>query len=75
MAIRTFQFLVRPRSLALIGARARPGSVIENLAEALAEGIVTGHSAMREFTFAPDAIDALLTYIASLARSTPKAKP
>jgi cytochrome c len=49
---------------------------IENLAEALAEGIVTGHSAMPEFTFAPDEIDALLTYIASLGRGDPpKAKP
>ena len=53
---------------------------IENLAEALAEGIVTGHSAMPEFTFKPDEIDALLTYIASLgpgvpAKVPPKAKP
>ena len=49
---------------------------IENLAEALAEGIVTGHSAMPEFTFKPDEIDALLTYIASLGRGTPaKTKP
>ena len=49
---------------------------VENLAEALAEGIVTGHSAMPEFTFTPDEIDALLTYIASLGRGVPaKAKP
>lgn len=49
---------------------------IENLAEALAEGIVTGHSAMPEFTFAPEEIDALLTYIESLGHATPaKAKP
>lgn len=49
---------------------------IENLAEALAEGIVTGHSAMPEFTFKPDEIDALLTYIASLGRAAPaKTKP
>lgn len=49
---------------------------IANLAEALAEGIVTGHSAMPEFTFKPDEIDALLTYIASLGREAPaKAKP
>jgi hypothetical protein len=49
---------------------------VENLAEALAEGIVTGHSAMPEFTFKPDEIDALLTYIASLGPGAPpKAKP
>jgi cytochrome c len=39
---------------------------LENLAEALAEGIVTGHPAMPQFTFTPREIDALLTYIASL---------
>jgi mono/diheme cytochrome c family protein len=49
---------------------------IENLAEALAEGIVTGHSAMPEFTFTPDEIDALLTYIGSLGQGAPaKTKP
>ena len=40
---------------------------VENLAEALAEGIVTGHPAMPRFTFTPREIDALLTYMASLA--------
>ncbi len=40
---------------------------VENLAEALAEGIVTGHPAMPRFTFEPREIDALLTYMASLA--------
>ncbi len=40
---------------------------VENLAEALAEGIVTGHPAMPEFKFTPDEIDALLTYLDSLA--------
>ena len=39
---------------------------IENLAEALAEGIVTGHPAMPRFTFEPREIDALLTFMASL---------
>jgi mono/diheme cytochrome c family protein len=39
---------------------------LENLAEALAEGIVTGHSAMPNFTFEPAEIDALLAYIAQL---------
>jgi cytochrome c len=49
---------------------------IDNLAEALAEGIVTGHSAMPEFTFKADEIDALLKYIASLGRGAPaKTKP
>jgi hypothetical protein len=47
---------------------------VQNLAEALAEGIVTGHPMMPEFTFAPDEIDALLTYIDSLA-ATPRHKP
>ena len=44
---------------------------VENLAEALAEGIVTGHSAMPEFTFQPDEIDVLLGYIASLGHGAP----
>jgi len=45
---------------------------LENLAEALAEGIVTGHAAMPDFTFEPPEIDALLAYIAQL---TPSAGP
>jgi mono/diheme cytochrome c family protein len=40
---------------------------VEHLAEALAEGIVVGHPAMPEFTFAPADIDALLTYLQGLA--------
>lgn len=39
---------------------------VANLAEALAEGIVTGHSAMPRFTFTPVEIDALITYMQSL---------
>jgi mono/diheme cytochrome c family protein len=39
---------------------------VEFLAEALAEGIVTGHPAMPRFTFEPREIDALLTYMGSL---------
>jgi mono/diheme cytochrome c family protein len=39
---------------------------VDQLAEALAEGIVTGHPAMPEFTFDPNDIQALLTYISSL---------
>ena len=45
---------------------------IEALAEALAEGIVTGHPAMPHFAFHPREIDALLTYISSL---TPSREP
>ena len=41
---------------------------IEHLAEALAEGIVTGHSGMPQFTFEPDEIDALLSYLRGLSR-------
>ena len=41
-----------------------------NLAEALAEGIVSGHPDMPEFVFAPPAIEAILAYLESL--ETPK---
>src|SRR5215813_13832201 len=44
---------------------------LEALAEALAEGIVTGHPAMPRFTFHPREIDALLSYIGSLAPQQP----
>lgn len=40
---------------------------VDHLAEALAEGIVTGHPAMPEFKFGPDDINGLLTFIDSLA--------
>ena len=40
---------------------------VENLAEALAEGIVTGHPDMPQFKFSPAEIDALLSFIDSLA--------
>ncbi len=39
---------------------------IEQLAEALAEGIVTGHPDMPQFKFNPPEIDALLSFIDSL---------
>ena len=45
---------------------------IETLAEALAEGIMTGHPAMPNFTFHPREIDALLNYIDGL---TPLREP
>lgn len=40
---------------------------VEQLAEALAEGIVTGHPEMPRFTFSPREIDALLAFLQSLA--------
>jgi mono/diheme cytochrome c family protein len=40
---------------------------IEQLAEALAEGIVTGHPGMPQFTFTPAEIDALLSFIDNLS--------
>ncbi len=39
----------------------------EDLEEALAEGIVTGHPDMPEFVFEPDEIDAIVAYFDSLA--------
>ncbi len=38
------------------------------LAEALAEGIVTGHPDMPEFVFPPEQIEALIVYLESLQR-------
>jgi len=39
---------------------------VENLAEALAEGINTGHPAMPEFVLDPDQIHDLLSYLKTL---------
>lgn len=39
---------------------------VDSLAEALAEGIVTGHPQMPVFTFSTDEIDGLLAYLESL---------
>lgn len=47
---------------------------IEMLAEALAEGITTGHPSMPNFTFEPRDINALLTYIDGLAPHSEKRK-
>jgi cytochrome c len=44
----------------------------ETLAEALAEGIVSGHPDMPEFIFEPDEIEAIVAYLDSLA---PARKP
>lgn len=41
---------------------------IEALAEALAEGISTGHPDMPEFVASPGQIDAIIAYIGSLQR-------
>ena len=41
---------------------------IEHLAEALAEGIVVGHSAMPVFRLAPEEIADVLDYVASLQK-------
>ncbi len=43
---------------------------LENLAEALAEGIVSGHPDMPEFLFQPDEIDAILAYLGKLKTET-----
>lgn len=43
---------------------------LENLAEALAEGIVSGHPDMPEFVFQPDEIDAILAYLGKLKTET-----
>ncbi|MET0274104.1 MAG: cytochrome c, partial [Phenylobacterium sp.] len=39
---------------------------IENLGEALAEGILTGHPAMPEFRFGPDDVQAVIGYLTSI---------
>lgn len=43
---------------------------VEQLAEALAEGILVGHDDMPQFALDPDEIDALLGYMGSLAPPT-----
>ena len=48
---------------------------IENLAEALAEGIVVGHPAMPRFTFEPREINALLSHISGLKNRAPTGPP
>jgi mono/diheme cytochrome c family protein len=41
---------------------------VESLAEALAEGILTGHRDMPQFAFEPEEIEDLLQYLKSLER-------
>lgn len=38
----------------------------DNLAEALAEGLVSGHPDMPEFVFEPEEVEAITTYLGSL---------
>lgn len=46
----------------------------ENLAEALAEGIVSGHPDMPIYVFQPDEIEAFLAYLDSLGPDDPAPK-
>jgi mono/diheme cytochrome c family protein len=46
----------------------------EDLAESLAEGIVSGHPDMPEFVFEPPEIEAILAYLGTL-KPTPEAAP
>ncbi|NBB69386.1 MAG: c-type cytochrome [Alphaproteobacteria bacterium] len=46
-----------------------------HLAEALAEGIVTGHPGMPEFRFAPAEIDAVVAYLEQLSRPAARRRP
>ena len=39
---------------------------VEDLAEALGEGIVTGHAAMPQFVFEPDQVGAIIAYLKTL---------
>lgn len=43
---------------------------MDNLQEALAEGILTGHPAMPEFRFAPNQISDLIAYLKSIQKRT-----
>jgi len=38
----------------------------DNLAEALAEGLISGHPDMPEFVFEPDEVEAITAYLGSL---------
>lgn len=51
---------------------------IDNLSEALAEGILTGHPQMPEFAFPPEQVTAIISYLKSIqteqgASRTPRA--
>jgi len=44
---------------------------LDHLAEALAEGIMTGHAEMPQFAFEPEEIGALLAYMRSISDKRP----
>ena len=48
---------------------------IENLAESLAEGIVSGHPEMPIFVFNPHEVDAIIAYLESIQEAPPAANP
>jgi len=48
---------------------------IEVLAEALAEGLSSGHPGMPEFRFEIDDVDAILAYLESIQEARPAAPP
>jgi cytochrome c len=53
---------------------------VDNLAEALSEGIITGHPQMPEFAFPPEQVSAIISYLKSIqtqqgADRTPPAAP
>jgi hypothetical protein len=48
---------------------------IDDLGEALAEGILTGHPAMPEFRFPPEDIAAILQYLKSIQTRVEAAGP
>jgi cytochrome c len=48
---------------------------IDNLSEALAEGLVTGHPAMPEFVFPPGDVAAIIAYLKSIQTQQVTAAP
>lgn len=42
------------------------GTPVEDLAEALGEGVVTGHAEMPQFVFEPDQVGAIIAYLRTL---------
>jgi cytochrome c len=47
---------------------------VENLQEALGEGIATGHATMPEFKFEPKQVDEIIDYLKTLERQRPRDK-
>lgn len=48
---------------------------VENLGEALAEGILVGHPQMPEFKFGPDDVTAVIDYLTRIQSGTAKPNP